>query len=206
MIKNAFYWEHLVVSLQSRNIAFAPGLTDKEVTRTEALYGFRFPPDLRQLLQYALPISEGFINWRDAKEEELGWRVEEPFLGLLNAVENSFWVRHWGVQPERLADRLRLAQAHMRTAPRLIPIYKNRYLPALPGKSGNPVLSVWAADIIYYGFDLADYFVKEFQTSYLPKILQTLDYSTLPPLPFPAETPHAPYPLRFWDAVMAEWG
>lgn len=116
MIKNALYCEQLVMALRERNIAFAPGLTDREVARTEALYGFRFPPDLRQLLQYALPISEGFVDWRNAKEEELGWRVEEP------------------------------------------------------------------------------------------KHLQTLDYSTLSPLPLPAVTPRAPRPLRFWDAVMAEWG
>lgn len=43
------------------------------------------------------------------------------------------------------------------------------------------MFSVWQADIIYYGFDLAGYFMMEFAVS-LP------DWAT-----------RAPRPIRFWD-------
>ena len=193
---NKSYCEQLVGALQARNIHFAPGLTNKEVASTEALYGFRFPPDLRMLLQYALPVSEGFVNWREHSEEVIGWRVEDPFLGLLTSVEQGFWVRHWGKRPNDVAAALTRAQEWMQKAPRLIPVYRSRYLPAVPCEVGNPVLSVWCSDIIYYGYNLADYFVREFEAR----------GTEFPPLAHPDTIATTPRPIWFWDAVMAERG
>jgi hypothetical protein len=42
-------------------------------------------------------------------------------------------------------------------APRMVPVYGHRYLPAGRGTFGHPVLSMWQTDIIYYGVDPADY-------------------------------------------------
>ncbi len=44
----------------------------------------------------------------------------------------------------------------------LIPIYSHRYIPSAPSEAGNPILSVYQTDVIYYGSDLEDYFVNEF--------------------------------------------
>lgn len=46
-----------------------------------------------------------------------------------------------------------------------MPIYGHRYLPTVPSMGGNPVLSVYQTDIIYYGNDLLDWFSYEFQRS-----------------------------------------
>lgn len=47
-------------------------------------------------------------------------------------------------------------------APKLVPLWGTRYLPADPHEAGNPILSVVQTDIIYYGVDLSAYFVREF--------------------------------------------
>ena len=54
-------------------------------------------------------------------------------------------------------------------------------MPDEPHLAGNPVLSVWQTDIIYYGFDLADYLRHEFR------------------LRDRASEPKAVRPIRFWD-------
>jgi hypothetical protein len=48
-------------------------------------------------------------------------------------------------------------------APKLIPIYSHRYIPEKPNESGNPILSVYQTDIIYYGANLLEYFENEFR-------------------------------------------
>lgn len=50
----------------------------------------------------------------------------------------------------------------MAAAPTLIPITGHRYLLAEPCRVGNPVLSVYQADIISYGADLRRYLLIEF--------------------------------------------
>jgi hypothetical protein len=40
-------------------IEFDAGLTDAEVATAEGRFGFRFPPDLRDFLQTALPTAHG---------------------------------------------------------------------------------------------------------------------------------------------------
>jgi len=46
-------------------------------------------------------------------------------------------------------------------APKLIPIFGHRYLPATPSQAGNPIFSVYQSDVIHYGADLADYLDRE---------------------------------------------
>jgi hypothetical protein len=46
-------------------------------------------------------------------------------------------------------------------APKLIPLAGIRYIPEEPHESGNPVFSVMACDIIYYGANLTDWLARE---------------------------------------------
>ncbi|HEY8971766.1 MAG TPA: hypothetical protein VIM64_21845 [Puia sp.] len=50
--------------LGKQNVTLERGLTDEEIGQVEAKYAIRLPPDLRLLLQTALPVSTGFPNWR----------------------------------------------------------------------------------------------------------------------------------------------
>jgi hypothetical protein len=116
MPMDATYLQLLVSELKSRNIVFAEGLSDNEVLQIELTYEFKFPPDLRALLQFALPISEWFPNWRRGWiaipivewhegtsviqghnlvpiKDHLAWPTE----GVCFDIErNDFWSAGWG--------------------------------------------------------------------------------------------------------------
>jgi hypothetical protein len=173
-------------------VEFAPGLTDAEVDGVENRYGFRFPPDLRDFLQVALPSGEDFPDWRNGDESVLRDWLEVPLDGILFDVEyNRFWLEEWGQRPTSLEEALKVTTELVRAAPRLIPIFGHRMMPDEPHLPGNPVFSVHQTDIIYYGFDLADYLRHEFH------------------LPGREDWPEQDRPIRFWDIkrfLDVRWG
>ncbi len=159
--------QQIIALLRNAKIELAPGLSESETARAEAIYGFRFPPDLRELLQTALPVGERFLNWRISPNEFIDKMMEWPLDGLLFDVErNSFWLESWGEKPTDLEAAFEIARQKIAMAPRLIPIYAHRFLPATPCESGNPVFSVHQTDIIYYGSDLLEYFQNELLRKY----------------------------------------
>lgn len=168
---NVTDWEAVLQQLAQRlqkgsTIQLARGLSDAEVGDTESRFGFRFPPDLRQLLQTALPIGDRFPDWRSGNKSELDEWLDLPRTGILFDVEhNSFWLHEWGERPANLSDALDLASEQVRAAPTLIPMYAHRMMPDEPELPGNPVFSVHQTDIVYYGFDLLDYLRHEFDLS-----------------------------------------
>jgi hypothetical protein len=138
-------------------------LTDEEVERVEHTFSFRFPPDLRALLQTALPVSSFAPNWRSAPIEALQEWLEWPLEGMRFDIENNaFWLEEWGPKPSELEEAFEIARAAVAEAPTLIPIFGHRYIPDEPQLAGNPVFSVYQTDIVYYGADLAHYLIDEF--------------------------------------------
>ena len=144
-----------------RGVCFAKGLTDGEIAAIEDEYQFVFPPDYRQFLQTCRPIGRGWVDWRD--KDSVRKRLNWPWEGMAFDIEhNDFWLKAWGPKPESMAERLRVAKELYDGAPRLIPIYSHRYIPADPSEAGNPIFSVYQTDIIYYGYDLMSYLEHEF--------------------------------------------
>jgi hypothetical protein len=202
------YLGRLVDHLGKRGVAFEPGLSSPEVTRIEQTYGFRFPPDLKALLQYALPVGgvprprygydatghlvqiaqtgwHAFPDWRHGPEAELRDKLGWPLEGMLFDIEsNAFWDTAWGPKPATLDDAFAIARREVAKAPVLIPVYSHRYLPSEPESAGNPVLSVYQTDIIYYRNDLASYFSHEFG------------------LELPPWAAHSPRPIRSWSELI----
>ncbi len=86
--------------------------------------------------------------------------------GVVFDVEhNGFWLEEWGPRPQTLAEAKQIAEQLIAAAPRLIPIYQHRMIPAEPHLPGNLVFSVRQTDIIVYGTDLRDYLVHDFLMS-----------------------------------------
>jgi hypothetical protein len=149
--------------LQKAGVVFAAPLTREEIRDIEAQYHFQFPPDLREFLMFALPISNGFVNWRDSTEREIVDRLGWPLVGMCFDIQNnSFWPAAWGERPSSLEEAFEIARKVVKTAPALIPIRGHRYIPDRPHEPGNPVFSVYQTDVIYYGSDLFDYLENEF--------------------------------------------
>ena len=172
-------------TLRTAGISIQKGLSDRELSTVENRFGFKFPPDLQALLKLGLPVSEKFPNWRDETPEEINERLNWPFDGMCFDIEyNKFWMNEWGVRPTQIAEAFAVARKQVEKAPRLIPIFIHRYIPAEPNESGNPVFSVYQTDIIYYGTDLASYLSAEFNFNN--------------PLPIPSEPKH----IRFWSELV----
>jgi hypothetical protein len=165
-----------------QRVEFDAGLTDAEVVAVESRYGFRFPPDLREFLQTALPKGPRFPDWRSGDDAEIRDWLDSPRQGVLFDIErNGFWLEVWGPRPALLGEALCRGEELLSPAPRLIPIYGHRMMPDEPHLPGNPVFSVHQTDIIHYGFDLADYLRHEF---HLPGRKPLRDNVR---------------PIRFWD-------
>jgi hypothetical protein len=177
----------LVDLLGKQNITLERGLTDEEVERVETTYAIEFPPDLKLLLQTALPVSPGFPNWRlaltspDEYKETLS-QLDWPWEGMVFDMEHGFWLKQWGPRPDSKEEQLSTARQYYDSWPRLIPIYIHRYIPSTPLEAGNPIFSVYQMDIIYYGMDLANYLSGEFKFE----------------LPDNFIIPEAPKPIAFW--------
>lgn len=145
-----------------------PGLTEGELTRIERDYDFEFADDHRAFLSAGLPLNiptaQGetmrapWPDWRDGEPGDLHKQLDRPVSGVLFDVENNgVWLDSWGARPADTTQAVSIARGHLAQAPKMIPIYAHRYLPAGRGTYGNPVLSIYQTDIIFYGTDLADY-------------------------------------------------
>jgi hypothetical protein len=132
MIDNA-YLEIFIAALRRHHHVerFESGLSGSEVADVERHFMFAFPPDLRMVLQYALPIGKGFPNWRSGPEEQLLFQLNGPLEGILFDVEtNAVWPIEWGPMPADRDGRSRKVSDLVGNAPRLVPIYFHRYIPA----------------------------------------------------------------------------
>lgn len=159
------YWAHLIDHLMKYGIEFESGLTDQEFEAIESKYQFKFPPDLRQFLQIALPVSHRFPNWRKNCGEVFRQDKEWILAGINFDIErNNFWWGGWGEKPENLFEAFQIAEREIAKAPVMIPVYSHRFIPVEPNLSGNPIFSIYQTDIIYYGYDLASYYIQEFST------------------------------------------
>lgn len=144
----------------------APGYSRTEIDGIQARWRLRFPPDLVELLHRRRPLLDGpgAFDWLLTDPAEIQRKLDWPFDGFWFDVEhNGLWDPAWG---DRSGDadggRARL-RAVLAAAPRLIPLYGHRYLPAEPEEPGNPVFSVYQTDVIPYGASLADWLVREEQ-------------------------------------------
>jgi len=174
-------WTRELTLLRGAGAVLEPGLSEMEFSAAEERYGFRFPPDLRTLLGIAVPRGPSFPDWRSISDDALTSSLDRPFEGIRFDIErNSFWWPAWGSRPVDSNAAIAIARKAVAAAPKLIPVYGHRYLPAEPRENGNPVFSVVQTDVIYYGRDLRSYFTHEFGGGgYLESVAPTPRYIDL---------------------------
>lgn len=161
--------EFYKTKLEKAGVIFDSGLTETEVLQAENCYQFKFPLDLKEFLMFALPVSKGFMNWRNLDDPKINQMFEWVYEGFYFDIEHAdFWLNEWGEKPSDLQKAFSIAKQKIDEAPKLIPICGHRYIPAVPHESNNPVFSVYQTDIIYYGNNLWNYFENEFSFYFEP--------------------------------------
>ena len=186
------YLDTLAQRLSAIGTRLAPGLSEAELAAAEGEFDVRFPDDLRQVLQAFLPLDPPertqrprWPNWRDGPVEVLRARLAWPWDGIAFDLEHTdVWLPAWGPRPVSSEERIDVARRLYEAAPRLVPIFAHRYISAEPPLAGNPVLSVYQMDIVYYGLDLVGYFQAEFK------------------VPAPAWAATRARPIRYWDDLL----
>ncbi|KAH9548852.1 hypothetical protein CY35_11G108100 [Sphagnum magellanicum] len=156
------YAQSVIEHLKRAQIPVAAGLSDRELDRIEATFGFTFPPDLKAILQEGLPLGAGFPNWRARNLELLRTRIELPRAGVLHEVAlRSFWCKQWGQRPAQTHHAVHIARTALRALPLLIPLCGHCYIPCSPNVAGNPIFFVYKKDVVYCAYDVADFFDRE---------------------------------------------
>ncbi|WP_370332826.1 hypothetical protein [Mycolicibacterium hippocampi] len=145
------------------SVDIAPGLSAAEITQVQAEFDFEFADDHRAFLSAGLPVGESWPDWRSGPRRTLGAVLQLPVDGVLFDVEwNDFWHHTWGRRPARMKDALRTARYRLARAPRMLPVFGHRFLPAGRGTSGHPVLSIYRTEILCCGDDLVHYIDNAF--------------------------------------------
>ncbi len=177
----------LVVHLAKVGVTLDRGMTPDELTAVEDRFGFVFPPDLSLLLQRVVPVSHGFPDWRDQRNEDLPFMLALPVDGVLFDVQNGvYWHGEWGEKPSSEHEALAVARERLSAVPQLIPFHSHRYVSSEPAEAGNPVFSVVQTDVVVYGNDLAGNLALDFG------------------IPLPGWARTAPRRIRFWSDVV-DW-
>ena len=154
--------------LESKNMILDFGVSNERILEIEKKINFVFPPDLRDLLMNFVPRGfhkqdAGFPDWNNEPIESLSKRFDVFTESVIfDITNNNFWYSKWGKKPEAINDRVNLAKDKLKTEPKPIPIYLHRCMLSQPNIIGNPILSIYQTDMIFYGNDLYDYFKNEF--------------------------------------------
>ncbi|XP_038978227.1 uncharacterized protein LOC103707798 [Phoenix dactylifera] len=153
--------EAVISQLKSSAVPVNPGLSDADFTRLEAEFSFAFPPDLRAVLALGLPTAPGFPDWRSLPR--LRASLDLPIAAVsLQIARTTLWLRSWGPRPADPDRALRFARAALRRAPLLLPLFGCFYIPCRPCLAGSPVFLVDETRLLCCGFDLSDFFRREF--------------------------------------------
>ena len=177
-------YEEIIRKLKQAGVSFAEGLSVDEIRSIEGFYEIHFPRELILFYQEALPVSEGFYDWKNFSEANVKMireRIRRPKRDLLDEDEmkDMEWKEVWGEEPTSQAEKEALLMRKINNAPTLVPVFKHRYI-ANQYKEDNPVLSIYGSDMIYYGENLSQYLLIEFGL----KGQDDIDYKTIQSVDF----------------------
>lgn len=154
------------------------GMTEDQIAAVEHRYSLRFPPDYRLFLATLhtpdppmvgaafignrLVDRDGraFVDWT-ADPADIERRLRWPLGGVLWSIEaDNSWHPNWGPRPGTRTRREMVVKGLATKSPQLIPVAWHQYLAGSPESTGNPVLSIYGADVILFASDLREYLQK----------------------------------------------
>jgi len=150
--------------LKKCGIQFTEGLTDIEILKIEDIYEIQFPISLRKFYREGMPFSDDeyeFPRWTDYSDANISrikaYWMQGPIDRLLPHIENGYWIPEWGKRPEQIEDVVSTFMKIAQKAPKLIPIYRNAYMPMLDGVEDAPIISAVEFDVVYALHNLQDF-------------------------------------------------
>jgi hypothetical protein len=162
------YIDKVLAGLISQGYTYQNGLKEKEIMDIEKYYNISFNIDHKNYLMHYVFIGEHFYNWRDDSRENIiriKQMLEWPLDGILFDIENNvYWPDEIKEKPNGIEKQKEIfTEYYKNNIPKLIPIFGHRYMCSEPKETGVPVYSVYQTDIIYYGYNILDYFNHEFK-------------------------------------------
>ena len=145
-------YEESIKLLKRQGVEFETGLTVEEIAKIEDIYIIKFPKSLKEFLMMVLPISKGFFNWRNLNQDNVMFIkkiINRPIEDVYEFAEEVYWCDDWGKEPENEIDIVLIVRERLKSAPKLIPVYGQRYIPMIP-EDNPPIISIHDIDIIYY--------------------------------------------------------
>lgn len=152
--------------LEKAGIPMERGMTAAQLDRAEAVFGFRFPREIRAFLSFAVPVEKGFFDYRDVSEEN-----QKKFREFQNWMEDRFRFdleKNREDMLELLAEPLgnpgdfdSAVMNYFHSSVKLIPFYIHRCF--FDSMDDMPIVSFWQpVDSIFYASNFQDYLEVEF--------------------------------------------
>lgn len=159
----------LIERLKMAGVRLERGMTAAELDRAEEFFGFRFPREIRGFLMLAVPVDEGFFDYRDCSEENL-----ERFAEFYRRMEAGFRFDLQNCRDlllEFVGEKLGFSEdgpgfdeavmKYWHESVRLVPFYLHRCF--FDGMDDMPIVSFWQpVDTIEYGCNFEKYLESEF--------------------------------------------
>jgi hypothetical protein len=112
-----------VALLLAQGVRLTEGLSSEERAGIEGRFDFAFNQDHAALLKLAVPVGDGWADWR-GPAEELRVQMAWPIDGLHFDVENNaFWAGSWGPRPIVDVQAVDEARRHLLSWPKLVPLF-----------------------------------------------------------------------------------
>jgi len=92
-------YEESIKLLKRQGVEFETGLTVEEIAKIEDIYKIKFPESLKEFLMMALPMSEGFFNWRNLDQDNVMFIkkiINRPTEDIDELAEEVYWCDDWG--------------------------------------------------------------------------------------------------------------
>lgn len=153
-----------VEQLARKGIKFGNGLDEEQIRRIGEVFGAPFPGELALFLRAGVPTSPDWARWADGAQSVFRRTRDWVDRGFAFDIKHGqYWHPLFGRRPTDTDKAIGQALAVVRAAPPLIPVFGHRFMTTHEGAEPRAVLSVWqAVDSIFCGYDLADYFAREF--------------------------------------------
>jgi len=161
----------VVTAMRIRGIRFQPPLDEGEIQDIERHNAFFFPPDLRKLLEIAVPHpSHGFTDWRKETPTPLATILRQKAANSI-CWQLTYCNLPWpfeesGGQPKDPGAMFDKVYEMFSIAPKMVPLLDRRfYMPCEPKRAGNPVFLISSSNhfaLSYGGFNLSHFLIKRF--------------------------------------------